>query len=51
MNRPLRWLTLIATGCMMFQVNPTQCDLTLQLLQTGLLGGIAGGMYFLARNV
>jgi hypothetical protein len=35
---------------MLFQAN-AQCDLTLQALQTALLGGIAGGMYFLARNV
>jgi hypothetical protein len=49
--RPLRWLVLAATGCMLFQANTAQCDLTLQALQTALLGGIAGGMYFLARNV
>ena len=51
MNRPLRWLMLIATGCMLFQATTAQCDLTLQALQTALLGGIAGGLYYLARNV
>lgn len=48
MNRMLRWSALFAAGAMMFQAS---CDLNLQYLQTALLGGIAGGLYFLARNV
>lgn len=50
MNRPLRWVMLIASGCMLFQ-STSQCDLQLQFIQTGLLAGIAGGMYYLARNI
>lgn len=48
--RVVRWLTLIGSGAFLLQAAPS-CDLTLQFLQTGLLAGIAGGMYFLAKNV
>jgi hypothetical protein len=37
---------LIAGGCTLFQA---QCNF--DLIQTGLLAGIAGGVYYLARNV
>ena len=49
LNRPLRWLVLIATGSMLLQT-ATQCDLGLQAAQTALLGGIAGGIYYIARH-
>ncbi len=48
-GRLLRLVALIGSGAVMLQA--ASCDLTLQFLQTALLGGIAGGMYFLAKNV
>ena len=48
-SRLLRWVMLIATGSMMLQI--PSCELTLQAISTALLGGIAGGMYYLAKNV
>ncbi|NLX12463.1 MAG: hypothetical protein GXY44_02270 [Phycisphaerales bacterium] len=48
-SRIYRWIGfVIAGGCLL---QATGCDLFLQTVQTGLLGAIAGGMYFLARNV
>jgi hypothetical protein len=48
-SRAYRWLTLVGTSAFLFQ--GASCDLTLQAIQTALLGGIAGGLYYLARNV
>jgi len=48
-NRVFRCLMLLASGGIVLQA--TGCDTTLQVLQTGLLGGIAGMVYFLSRNV
>ena len=48
-NRVFRWLMVLASGGIVLQAGG--CDTTLQFLQTGLLGGIAGMLYFLSRNV
>ncbi len=48
--RILRWVMLLGTGSFVLQTT-SSCDQTLQVLQTGLLGGIAAGMYYLAVNV
>ncbi len=48
-GRVWRWLALLASGAVVLQAGG--CDLTLQFIQTGLLGAIAGITYFLARNV
>ena len=48
-NRWSRWLMLIASGAVLLQV--ASCDLILQAAQTGLLGAIAAGVYWLGRNV
>jgi len=48
-SRFLRWMLLIGTGSFLFQA--ASCDLVLQSIQTGLLGGIAGLLFFLSRNV
>src|SRR5262245_36546442 len=50
MIRPLRWLMLIASGCVLLQAT-TGCTQQLIAIQTALLGGIAYGVYILARNV
>jgi hypothetical protein len=49
MNRTLRWLLLIAAGCILFQTT-AQCTFN-EGLQTVILAGIGGGVYYLARNV
>ncbi len=48
-SRIYRWIGLVVAGGFLLQA--AGCDLFLQTLQTGLLGAIAGGMYYLARNV
>ena len=48
-SRVWRWLALLSSGGVVLQA--TGCDTTLQFIQTGLLGAIAGITYFLARNV
>lgn len=48
-QRIAKWMMLIGTGSVMFQA--ASCDLAAQWLQTGFLGGIAGLLYYLARNV
>jgi hypothetical protein len=48
-NRVFRWLILLASGGIVLQAGG--CDTTLQFLQTGLLGGITGMLYFLSRIV
>jgi hypothetical protein len=40
---------MLASGAVVLQA--TGCDTTLQFLQTGLLGGITGLLYYLSRNV
>ena len=49
LNRYARWLMLIGSGAVLLQA--TGCQFAMEALQTGLLGGIAGGLYYLARNV
>ncbi len=49
LNRCSRWLTLIASGAVLLQA--TGCDFVMQALQTGFLGAITGGVYYLARNI
>ncbi len=44
-----RWLAMLSSGAVVLQT--TGCDLTLQFLQTGLLGAIGGMLYYLSRNV
>ncbi len=48
-QRMVRWLTIAASGAMLFQA--AGCDPFLQVAQTGLLAAIAGMLAFLARNV
>ena len=48
-NRFFRWVMLLASGAVVLQAGG--CDTTLQFLQTGLLGGITGLLYYLSRNV
>ena len=48
-SRVWRWLALLSSGGVALQL--TGCDPTLQFIQTGLLGGIAGLLFHLARNV
>ena len=49
-TRCLRWLALIASGAMMLQTT-AGCTDTLLAVQTAILAGIGGGVYYLARNV
>lgn len=49
MNRTLRWLLLIVAGSALF--GTSQCSVNLQTLDTLILAGIGGGVYYLARNV
>lgn len=44
-----RWLVLIGSGTVLFQA--ADCATINQFAQTGLLGAIAGGLLYLARNV
>jgi len=48
-NRVLRCLMMLASGGIVLQAGG--CDTTLQFVQTGLLGGIAGLLYYLSRSV
>ena len=48
-HRVFRWLMLIGGGSFLFSTGG--CDLTLQGIQTGLLGIITGSLFILARNV
>ena len=48
-NRFSHWLTLIASGAVLLQA--TGCEFTMQALQTGFLGAITAGIFYLARSV
>ncbi len=48
-SRVWRGLALLSSGAIVLQTSG--CDLTLQFLQTGLLGAIGGMLYYLSRNV
>lgn len=48
--RGIRWLTFVCSGLIVFQT-AAGCDPALQVAQTGLLAGITGILYYLARNV
>ena len=48
-NRFSRWLILIASGAVLLQA--TGCEFVMQALQTGFLGAMTAGIYYLARNV
>ena len=47
--RLVRWMTLVASGAIVLQT--TGCDLFFQAAQTGLLAALAGGTFYLAKNV
>ena len=47
-NRVFRWLMWVASGALVFQT--TGCDFW-QVSQTGLLAGLTGITYYLARNI
>ena len=49
LNRCSRWLMLMGSGAVLLQA--TGCELTMEVLQTGFLGTIAGTILYLARNV
>ena len=49
LNRWSRWLVLIGSGAVMLQA--TGCQFAMEALQTGFLGAITGGVFWLARNV
>jgi hypothetical protein len=47
--RVTRWTTYLGSSAILLQAGG--CSPTLEWIQTGLLGGIAGGLYVLVRNV
>lgn len=49
-TRALRWMMVIASGSMLLQVD-AGCMPALEAIQTAILAGIGGGVYFLARNI